>query len=672
MCEILVADLWADGVSSLSQALLFFSSFATGVAMHLRTLSHVVLLLPVAGLLGCATTAQHPDSSTPDDSTPYISDYHDLDKDGVAEEDGDCVDTDPNIYPGRAEDCNGIDDNCNKLIDEGWPDTDGDATPDCLDTETCDGLDNDGDGLVDEDFGDADGDGVVDCLDAEKCDGIDNNGDGRVDEGYDADLDGYTQCGTATVQADCDDTDASIHPGAKEIVDDGLDNDCDGRIDEGGWSENDLIITEVMNNPLSVNDGYGEWFEVYNYSGHPLYLNGMVITNSLGTEYHVVDTGHVINLATGNYFIFANNGNPDENGNIEPDYVYSDISLSNESDDLILEMDGLTIAHLSWDDGATMPDPNGASMNLDAWAVDPLWANDPVSWCTSSEQWTTISDRGSPGTDNELCPNADHDHDGYSVDDGDCDDANPAVYPGAPSTDNTIDYDCDGILNTMPNAVASFEPKSSTLSTCNPLQLLGEDSSDPEGTALTYAWTLDSAPVASERTTDSIEEPTSMNPIFYPDVAGDYVFSLVVNDGDDSSYTSTETITITDRGYENDPITDAGPDQSTASTSTCRSSSYGTVWTCPDCSGASFTLDSSATYDPDGDPMTYVWGIVSGSEYGSIADPTADTTTFTFSALSVDYGSTSTVSAEIILTATDCMTASTSDTLTLTFSCTGV
>jgi hypothetical protein len=62
--------------------------------------------------------------------------------------------------------CNGIDDNGNGWIDEGYPDTDADGTADCVDVEECDGIDNDGDGEIDEDF-DTDGDGTADCLEVE-------------------------------------------------------------------------------------------------------------------------------------------------------------------------------------------------------------------------------------------------------------------------------------------------------------------------------------------------------------------------------------------------------------------------------------------------------------------------------------------------------------------------
>ncbi|MCR8667722.1 T9SS type A sorting domain-containing protein [Aestuariibaculum sp. M13] len=108
---------------------------------------------------------------------------------------GDSDDENPNINPGVLEDCDGIDNDGDGEVDEGFPDTDGDGVADCVDTETCDGLDNDGDGEVDEGFPDTDGDGVADCVDTETCDGLDNDGDGEVDEGFlDTDQDGVADC----------------------------------------------------------------------------------------------------------------------------------------------------------------------------------------------------------------------------------------------------------------------------------------------------------------------------------------------------------------------------------------------------------------------------------------------------------------------------------------------
>jgi hypothetical protein len=46
--------------------------------------------------------------------------------------------------------------------------------------------------------------------------------------GQDEDLDGALRC-----DSDCDDGNASVHPGAVDVCGDGLDNDCDGRVDNG-------------------------------------------------------------------------------------------------------------------------------------------------------------------------------------------------------------------------------------------------------------------------------------------------------------------------------------------------------------------------------------------------------------------------------------------------------
>ena len=119
-------------------------------------------------------------------------------------------------------------------------------------------------------YPDADGDGwdsYDDCDDSnanvnpwadETCDNIDNDCDGVVDEGSaidagtwyaDADSDGFgsaSQAGTACSQpsgwvaenTDCDDSDASVHPGAAESCD-SVDSDCDGSTTDsdavGGW-----------------------------------------------------------------------------------------------------------------------------------------------------------------------------------------------------------------------------------------------------------------------------------------------------------------------------------------------------------------------------------------------------------------------------------------------------
>ena len=147
---------------------------------------------------------------------------------------GDCDDSDPAFHPGAAEsDCtDAADYNCDGSV--GYADGDEDGFPACQD---CD-----------------DGNAAVNEAAAESCNGIDDDCDGRIDSDDpdvvdattfygDSDGDGYggTQyavdacsapVGYVATSDDCDDLDASSHPGGTEVCD-GADNNCDGTVDEG-------------------------------------------------------------------------------------------------------------------------------------------------------------------------------------------------------------------------------------------------------------------------------------------------------------------------------------------------------------------------------------------------------------------------------------------------------
>ncbi len=119
----------------------------------------------------------------------------------------DCDDTEPEVFPGNPEVCDGLDNDCDSTTTE-WLDEDSDGSPSCPD-EDCD-----------------DGDPTVYPGAQELCNGRDDDCDNTTDlDGEDRDLDGD---GILACAGDCDDSDAEAWPGAEEICDDEIDQDCDG------------------------------------------------------------------------------------------------------------------------------------------------------------------------------------------------------------------------------------------------------------------------------------------------------------------------------------------------------------------------------------------------------------------------------------------------------------
>jgi hypothetical protein len=113
----------------------------------------------------------------------------------------------------------------------------------------------------------------------------------------------------------------------------------------------------------------------------------------------------------------------------------------------------------------------------------------------------------------------------------------------------------------------------------------GSASSDIDGDPLTYAWAVASRPAGS---TAEIVDPSEVSARFTPDVAGQYLIELVVDDGTMSS--APDTMTISTSQPNTPPIASAGPDQAARVGDTAQ-------------------LDGSGSTDADGDPLSYLWSL---------------------------------------------------------------
>jgi hypothetical protein len=174
---------------------------------------------------------------------------------GYVADDNDCDDGDASINPAASDDCDGVDNDCDGLLDEDasdadtwYIDVDGDGYGSTTYTVTACAQPS---GYVSDSSDCNDLDSDIHPGGTEICDGVDQDCDGLVDEGAtdlgtwyaDSDGDGYGDASSTTAgcaapsgyvadDTDCDDTDGGINPGATEVCN-GVDDDCDGIADTG-------------------------------------------------------------------------------------------------------------------------------------------------------------------------------------------------------------------------------------------------------------------------------------------------------------------------------------------------------------------------------------------------------------------------------------------------------
>jgi len=204
------------------------------------------------------------------------------------------------------------------------------------------------------------------------------------------------------------------------------------------------------------------------------------------------------------------------------------------------------------------------------------------------------------------------------------------------------------------------------------IQLDAYGSYDLDGDGLTYQWSLVSAPGSSSASDADFSDSTDPVATFHlpddPVVAGDYTFQLQVFDGADWSAPDIVTYTVQSESVDSPPVANAGDDQSVDAEADCTVGlSYSA--SCEDCEGADISLDGTASYDADGDDLTFKW--TEPTSTMDIALSTAPATNATVPGVTAEYRTDVTVTYDVTLTVTDGCDATGSDTMRVTYTCTG-
>ena len=405
-------------------------------------------MLLLIATLGCRNKDYEDTSNPALDDSSLIEDV-DADGDGSPASE-DCDDDDVAAYPGNAEVCDGVDNDCNGEVDDGvgddWAvDGDGDGYGGSETVQACDQPEGTADNA--EDCDDADSRSYPGA--EERCDGVDNDCNGEIDEDVtdtwygDGDGDGFgnsedvlDDCdppeGYVGNDIDCDDSDGSVWPGNVEVCND-IDDNCDGLIDEGLLesfyedADGDGYGTDATVEACELPSGYAAESDDCDDTNADVNPDATEVCNGLDDDCDG-DTDPDDSSDAGTWWIDADG---DGSGNSAYSYTQCDqpsgtVDNADDCDDT---------------DADVNPDADEYCDEVDNDCDGDTDEDDALD--TSS--WYADSDRDGYGDSSSTTDSCDEPS-GYTDDDTDCDDSDSAIHPGAAETaGDGADSNCDGV-----------------------------------------------------------------------------------------------------------------------------------------------------------------------------------------------------------------------------------
>jgi hypothetical protein len=411
--------------------------------------------------------AYHPGAPEEDCTDP--NDYNCDGSVGYADEDGDgwaaceeCDDTHPEVNPGEVEQCDGIDNDCDGVIDEDdasdadtwYADSDSDGYGDATSTTTACEQPS---GYTHDDTDCDDGDAAVNPGATELCNGVDDDCDGTVDEDdaadaptwyADGDGDGYGDAASSAAacsapsghvadDTDCDDTDAAVNPAATELCN-SVDDDCDGTVDEDDAADAPTWYAD------GDADGYGDAASSAAACSAP--------SGHVADDTDCDDTDAAVNPAATelcNGIDDDCDGTVDEDDASDADTWYADSDGDGYGDATSTTAacstpSGHVADDTDCDDGDAAISPaatelcNGVDDDCDG-TVDEDDAADAPTWYADADS----DGYGDATSSTDACSAPS----GHVADDTDCDDGDAAINPAASELCDSIDNDCDGTVD---------------------------------------------------------------------------------------------------------------------------------------------------------------------------------------------------------------------------------